>query len=226
MDHRAKTFRDLVTVLFDLQQTSWFGDQPRWKISQRATATWERIVGALQPLREQDLSTLLREVNTDEIEINLSEPESRVFLYLPPLEQNAEFVPVLSMQCHLGQKSSSIRIQVMLISYTEDRRFVGVGFRLESPHLRDDSRDGTEGRHEFYHAQLKRSFDWGPPIDSPTWLPETQPSFPIAAQCPITLLICLFLTLYGTKWTKFIEGHRVFRLQQYAKEVVSCTSPV
>ena len=82
----------------------------------------------------------------------------------------------------------------------------GIGFRLETPESMNQTNTTTdnEGIHDFHHAQLikkfgKKKLDSKLRICCPSWLPETQPSFPVPAKCPVSLLFCLIATLYGKK---------------------------
>lgn len=143
-------------------------------------------------------------------------------LYLPALEKkDSNFVPVLSLECHLDAEKTVMKLRVMLVCLVKDdqengeaEKFRGIGFRLESPHgdeYEDERSEGgekKEGRHDFYHAQLIRGLGWGPRIESPEWLPCNQPSFPLTADDPITLVLSLLLTLYGKKYCGlFLQRH-------------------
>ena len=82
----------------------------------------------------------------------------------------------------------------------------GIGFRLETPEIMNqpDATTNNEGIHDFHHAQLikkfgKKKLDRKLQIKCPNWLPESQPSFPLPAKCPVSLLFCLIVTLYGRK---------------------------
>jgi len=158
------------------------------------------------------------------------------FLYLPPLEKGAEFVPVLSMKCVLDDTRVEIKLRVMLICGVEDHeetgelRLCGIGFRLESPHGDEEEQEGTAGdeaegkdsRHGFHHAQLIQDFDQDPPIECPDWLPCEQPSFPLTADCPVTLVLCLLLTLYGKRfcWEWISKDAGFYHwLQEYVEEL-------
>ena len=111
----------------------------------------------------------------------------------------------------------------MLVTLDKDDKTTlnGIGFRMETPEGTDN---GSTGIHKFYHAQLIQQFSPKEFKDklqtkSLSWLPESQPSFPMLADCPVTLFLCLIVTLYGggkyykkicrpmhgIEWTKFID---------------------
>ena len=81
------------------------------------------------------------------------------------------------------------------------------------------------GIHDFHHAQLIRKFgqkklDNKLQIDCPIWLPQSQPSFPLPAECPVTLLLCLLVTLYGREYyNRFLAEHTIFEVEQYKQEL-------
>ncbi len=81
------------------------------------------------------------------------------------------------------------------------------------------------GIHDFHHAQLIRKFgqsklDDKLQIDCPVWIPQSQPSFPLPAECPVTLLLCMIITLYGRKYyEQFCINHEIFEIEQYKGEL-------
>ena len=70
--------------------------------------------------------------------------------------------------------------------------------------------------HDFYHAQLGN--DDVP--KKPSWLPGTQPSFRLCANCPVTLVISLLLTLYGRKETaRILHIHDLYQIELYIEQL-------
>jgi hypothetical protein len=224
MNKSIGTLRQLFEVLCRIQTNAWFNQQPKWKLSARALETWGILIGPWSPLEEKEVNSMFRDSKVLEIDFS----ERNKVLYLPPLEKNPEFVPVLCLKCKLHDTKTVVRLYVMLVSRNEnEHQLQGIGFRLESPETMILDADNSnvdqvidDGRHDFYHAQLIRSLGWGPPIDCPDWIPETQPSFPVAANCPVTLMLNLLLSLYGKKycWT-FVTEHQIFDLKSYLNEI-------
>lgn len=66
--------------------------------------------------------------------------------------------------------------------------------RFETPH-------GTGGNHSFHHAQLVQELTKGEPatrLRKPqSWVPTTQPSFPLRACTPLELLWATAVAVYG-----------------------------
>lgn len=229
MDKMVGTLRQFFAALQHGQDSVWSRSQPaKWKRvpSARAKRTYEMLQNKMRPIGEKELSDLLSPARLVEIDF----ATLNRFLYLPPLEKNAEFVPVLSLKYHLDGERKEIRLRVMLYSFDNNAgRLYGVGFRLESPESESQVRDNAEdededeeesGSHDFYHAQLIRSLRGGLPVESLDWLPCTQPSFPVTADCPVTLTICLLLTLYGKRYCKeFLESYQIFDLHRYMRSL-------
>jgi len=232
VDKTVNALRTLLNLLYQEQARDWSPQRRGWstrhsrrKISSKAQQVREREYWT--PVRERELEEWLSA--SDELVVNFSR-EKKV-LYLPPLEKDAEFVPILSLECNLDETRTSIILRVMLVRQEKvGKELHGIGFRLESPECENQPRDKNEdmgkkkinGRHDFYHAQLLRGFDWGPPVKNLTWLPCSQPSFPLLANCPITLIFSLLLTLYGKKYCwEFYTRHslHLHDMKQYMEKL-------
>ena len=53
------------------------------------------------------------------------------------------------------------------------------------------------GAHDFCHAQLCNGINGRTQGSTPTWLPDSQPSFPLDADDQVGLVICMLTALYG-----------------------------
>lgn len=52
--------------------------------------------------------------------------------------------------------------------------------------------------HSYYHAQPFNRFMRGPSLPgSPEWLATSTPTFPVDADCTVTLLIAMIISVYG-----------------------------
>lgn len=212
MDNTISALRQLFEWLLEEQRRSWFphnGNSRRSRPSARAMEVWHLLINSCPPIEEKDIDYWFPTTAKD-LDVDFS--RKRRFLYLPPLEKDAEFVPVLSLKCFLNADRRVTRLRVMLVCLSEDdgepgkKELRAVKFRLEGPHgdeqeneRNEEEGDKPEGRHDFYHAQLVQDSVGGSRIESPNWLPESQPSFPLVANCPVTLVLCLLLTLYGKR---------------------------
>ena len=206
------------------------------------TEDWGRIFTEWPPLAREDIEVLfrLRETGTGSVEENFVEVDflecgRGKVIYLPPLEKDPDCVPILSPYFKLKEPQSIAKLRVMLVKLDENRKpdgIYGIGFRMETPEkINKDVTPSTDcqninttnkgGIHDFHHAQLIRKFGQGKldnklQIDCPIWIPQSQPSFPLPAECPVTLLLCMLVTLYGRKcYNRFLEDHTIFEIEQY-----------
>jgi len=210
MDERVNTLNQMLGVLSREQDRVWIRQGPG--ASDWARKTYQLLCSSLQSVNQKEIETWL----TSDEKIDMDFASHNKFLYLPPLERKANFVPILQMQCTLKEDQMDVKLRVMFLrSIDDENRIGGLGFRLER----------GKDRHSFYHAQFihdfaairdSRSID----IESLDWLPEGQPSFPLAAKCPITLMLCLLLSLYGKEYCgTFVNDHQIFKLQSYLNEI-------
>ena len=119
---------------------------------------------------------------------------------------------------------NSLRLYILMVQLDQEKKLQGIGFRFESPEIEqyDNDTQANEGMHDFYHAQLITGFCYGPLVEIPNWLPVTQPSFPLPADDPITLVLALLLTLYGKKYCwEFYSKHssNLPELSNYIKKM-------
>ena len=201
----SDALKDLLILLFKKQESAWVKRNPKDKPTKPALKTYDAIINKWIPITFEEIEPLF-----DEDQLNLDFSERGKVLYLPPLKKDAHFVPVLSLDCKWNQTQRIARLKVMLVCSDnctdENYNPYGIGFRLETPESTNqpETTADNEGIHDFHHAQLikkfgKKKLDRRLQIDCPSWLPESQPSFPLPAKCPVSLLFSLIATLYGRK---------------------------
>ena len=213
MTETINALKDILMPLFEIQTEAWFNKYPESRPSCQALKIYDTLLGRWEPIG-----------NFEEIEYLFQQSEfvldfSKRVLYLPPLEEHCNFVPILSLFC----TQSTAQFKVMLICLDEDKKQCGIGFRMETPERMNQNvnTSSNDGIHDFYHAQLIRKFDQRAPdstqgFDCPSWLPRSQPSFPLPADCPVTLLLCLIVTLYGRNYyNDFLNTHGTSMTEQY-----------
>ena len=215
--------KNILIPLFKIQQSAWFSKEEKWKQSCQALKTYDAISAKWVPITFEKIEYLFKE---PELVLNFSQWGK--VLYLPPLEKDANFVPVLSLSCKLNETQSIAKLRVILVCLDKNGKPYGIGFRMETPERINQNANTTdnEGIHDFHHAQLIQKFgqtklDSELQIDCPCWIPESQPSFPLPAKCPVTLLLCLIVTLYGRKYyNQFLMEHNIsFDIKQYKKKL-------
>lgn len=220
----TKALREIVMALYDQQDADWSPEMrdPSRKVSSTAEEVKRLLAQSWHPLTRKQLEKLLSTGN--ELHVDFIGDKNRI-MYLPPLEKDGRFVPVLSLVCNLDERREELRLRVLLISKDDNDDLQGIGFRLETPEWQNEREQDPEtagrGRHDFYHAQWIPKLDMNPPLPRPImWIPCNQPSFPLAADCPVTLVLTLILSLYGKKYYgDFMNRHKSQDLARYRRRV-------
>ena len=232
MQRIITAFNQILTPLCKIQKSAWFDEKEEWKPSQCALETYKFVsqqrLQSLQPIKTADVKEFFPHSKTTEVNFL----EKNKILYLPPLRKDAddaEFVPIFSLYCNLGRNQSIAKFRVMLVTLDKNdkTKLNGIGFRMETPeginYNANTKGNNSTGIHNFHHAQLIQQFSpdqFGNilPTECPDWLPESQPSFPMPADCPVTLLLCTILTLYGWEYYKEI-CYRIEGIEQYRNKL-------
>ena len=226
MTKTIATLKDILRHLFKIQESVWVRQNPEPKRSDQALKTYDAIYAKWVPITFEEIEYLFKH---PELMLNFSQWGK--VLYLPPLEKDDRFLPILSPCCKLNSQQSIAKLRVMLVClddyFEENRKVYGIGFRMETPENQNQEVDtpANEGIHDFHHAQLIQKFgqtklDSKLQIDCPCWIPETQPSFPLPANCPVKLFICLVLALYGKKYCKsFFTDNEICDIHQHLEEL-------
>jgi hypothetical protein len=117
--------------------------------------------------------------------------------YLPPLDEESDFVATLSIDSNLQTGKMNLHIEMHRLV---EGSLCGIGYRLEI---------GT-GEHAHYHSSLliRRPGAQGGVLLSgcPPWLPTDIPRIPMKATNPVSLVICAILSLYGRKTLRILLG--------------------
>jgi hypothetical protein len=185
MYHDIDAFNRLVRALWSEQNQAWTVANARNKPSTKARAVFEKVLGHPQFCNQLSMSTLEQRLPSAKNK-KLASDFGHMYLRLPPIERASNFAAFLWLGYDFTTKPQRICLRVTMFCI-EDGRLEHFPFRLEY----------GEGMHNFYHAQLGNS-DGAP---NPAWLPCKQPSFPLAANCPVTAMLALLLTLYGVNET-------------------------
>lgn len=171
-----------------------------------------KVTFAMSPLDPSTFGTYValqsykNEVKTSEFLSMTKSIGSRILvdeesaIYLPPLDDDPLFVPLLSMDIDSNEgPKANFRVDL----YRLEDSLNHIGFRFETPSI-----EGT--KHVYYHVQ---------PIEAATGrvaanvrltinVPGKTPCIPIHADSPVALILSLVLSLYG------IEG-----FQQVSDEI-------
>ncbi|MCG3207159.1 MAG: hypothetical protein FOGNACKC_00759 [Anaerolineae bacterium] len=201
--------RDFLLKIYEEQKSDWSEETyTNRKPSDKARDFYTKyIYNMWHQVDEREFEKLLNK-SSDKLEVDFS--ATKTVLFLPPLEKDGDFVPILNIKCKITEAVNSLRFYVLLVRLGEaGQKPYGLAFRFESPeneHYEKQTKD--EGLHDFYHAQLITGFSYGPDLEIPPWVPDSQPSFPLLADDPLTLVFAMLMTLYGKKYCwEFYRKH-------------------
>lgn len=189
----SKIFKDMGNFLSDLSRRSdkfWKGQKTLGEVKVPGD-TWENYY-KLMELKYQMTEGEIRaefEKNAHMCSINFDN------LYLPPLENNPEFVPILSVKCDLKEKDDQISLRVEMLRYDTNQKLNGFGYRFESPH--------PNGNHNYWHIQV---ISGGMKLGCPEWLPENDPCIPLRIETPIGLILIMLICFYGRSGIDLINN--------------------
>jgi len=210
MSATIRVFKQLFGVLCRVQQSAWFDMEPEWNVPTQVPQVLYYLIGhGWNPITEKEIESLFSDSG---VEVRLSDRKS--VLYLPPMKEESNFLPVLSLECKLDDENDVMKLRLMLVHCSGNgEKPHGIGFRIE------------EGKdvHGFYHAQLIKNLEGAaggesPPIECPLRFPEKQPCLPLNAENSVTLVLCLLISLYGIRYCwNLINNHQISELTSYLK---------
>ena len=139
------------------------------------------------PVDARTLNGLLR--NTTDLHLR----DEHRFLFLEPVNDEM-ILPLLTL--HTSDEWVHFRAYVLLamLDESENIQALVVRFEMDEGGLQAN---GAIGSHDFCHAQLCRSIGGVTSASTESWLPESQPSFPLDADDQIGLVLCILISLYG-----------------------------
>jgi len=203
MPAMTETFRQLFLAIWCEQNRAWNYRSGRNKPSEKAREAYNRLMGHPRFCNQFDHVKLEKVLPSS---TKLTSDFGRMFLLLPPSERTSAYVSLMWARYDFSQRPETVEFQVTM-SCVHDGRLRHLPFRMEY----------GAGMHRFYHAQLGNRND---ELLDPRWLPCRQPSFPLAANCPVTLTLALLLTLYGVKETgRVVLVHKPFGIEGYRSKL-------
>jgi len=125
------------------------------------------------------------------------------FVYLQPVDSQGPMLPILAVRFDFAHEPPLLSLQVALFrTMNEDQEVPNaVAFRFETA-------EGP-GVHCYYHAQpvsrFRGSDDPRHDLPIPTWIPDSQPAFPIDANNPVALFVAMLVSLYGSHAARWLQ---------------------
>ena len=95
-----------------------------------------------------------------------------------------------------SQRWVHFRIYTMLWTADHCSELQSLAIRFETDEG-DPETDKARGAHDFCHAQLCASIAQNLDATTPSWTPESQPSYPLDAEDQVSLVLCMLVSMYG-----------------------------
>ena len=171
----------------------------------------------LSPLLPQQLIGMLR--NPAGVEMK----EHKLVLYLEPIEKE-RILPLIMIQS--DHDWIHFRVYALLAKLNDADNLNSLAIRFETDEG-DYRKTGTKGTHDFCHAQLCNTISESIPVYAPEWLPDSQPSFPLDAEDQVSLVLCMLVSLYGSREVRAkLNGPGIKNLQEHLNKVRALKNPV
>ena len=167
-------------------------------VSQATMENYQSISAVVcYPIKTKELDEIIKAAREDgNLQLEVGN------LFLPPLDLNKEFIPILSVNCDYRTTPPSMRLCVGMFSLDKKRELEVFSFRFET--------GNSPSNHDYCHAQFVRRFrregDGVSFSSLPDWVPETYPCILVPANNPISLIFCMLLSFYGKNaWQRMLS---------------------
>jgi hypothetical protein len=213
--HSKKDFQIFCQVLTQLHRrsTTLWRDSKNLSnnlLTDNTNKNFSHMIDSKRPMEEKELEELIRK-NSGNLCLNLNNPT----FYLPPLEKDHGFIPMLTVDCDFSGSSPKVTLHVGMFRYVEQHRLQGFGFRFEIHQTGDE--------HDYWHVQVTTEEVGGTGLpDCPPWLPASTPCIPARANNSVSLIFCALISFYGKKiYTKLFSGMNIpGEYTEYLKDIL------
>jgi hypothetical protein len=159
----------------------------------------------VQSIQEQ-IAIYYKKINGLELEAMLtagapgmmSMLDKDVFIYLPPIEKGNYIVPILCLEYDYATEIPELILKIALFLFDGEQNLKAIGYRFETAN--------KQGRHCYCHIQHIDGLGRHKLPPGIEWIPKEYPAFPIDAQDPVELLVCMLVSLYDLAIIKNLEG--------------------
>jgi hypothetical protein len=179
VDHEASVSQDYRGCDSDLH--AWLSDNP----------VWRRI-------SQPELAVILDSANQSQGDTHYQ----RAWIYLPSPSRGTMRIALMNVDWDFLGGGSRAGFQVAGFWRDGDGTCRATAWRFEGPETSAD--DGSPSHHGYFHAQpcqrlRTRHGDVAVGLDPAQAWPSDGPTFPLDAQSPIDLLVCVLVALYGRR---------------------------
>jgi len=189
MSWNAKSFGIMCQILQKLKKKS----ETLWRnelsiegepLDEKTIDSYKTLKKLRTPLDKSDLDRLIASSINQQLTWDF-------YFYLPPLE-DPHYIPTLKIDCNYPSEKISFRLEFYKFTDKKNLKLVGFGFRFETGE--------RPSKHDFFHAQVSNRPLPSKPLlpKCPGWIPTSIPCIPLKAECPISLIFNMLISLYGT----------------------------
>jgi len=188
--------REILFQIFKMAERLWHENKTLAgnDIGKKRMNYYNETIESIPPIPKGKLDSLLLG-KTRQSRLVLGQP-----LCLPPLNEDIEFIPFLTLDWKLNSGWSDICLKIEMYRFVEEGHgaiLKSLGFRFEQ--------EEPGSKHNYMHVQINKERAKKISLKGcPTWIPTTVPCIPTIAQCPVSLILCLLMSLYG------IEIYKLF----------------
>lgn len=147
---------------------------------------YDNLIISNHPMQEKNLDNLIKQ-NLDSLCLAFDES-----FYLPPLDDNKDFIPLLSLNCNLTEYPPEISLRICMYRYLNGdiTKPQGIGFRFEKH---------KGSNHDYYHVQVTNKPHASLEHEYHDWIPENIPCILQPAQNPVSLIFSMLISFYGKR---------------------------
>lgn len=193
MHMKNKDFGILCEVLKNLHHLSQREWRQKRDLTKETIDNYEDLTATRKclPMSTWDLEGLLKQ-GSSKSALSFDKP-----FYLPPLDEDKDFIPILSLSCDFNKNPSEIYLRIGMYRYPKEdaSKLQGFGFRFERHGMQQNSKSS----HNYYHMQVTTKPHDYIPHETPAWIPESIPCVLMPAENPVSLVFCMLICFYGKK---------------------------
>jgi hypothetical protein len=111
--------------------------------------------------------------------------------YMPPLEGNKDFVPLLWVECDFRTTPAKASFRVGMYRFLGEGKPQCFGLRFEM--------HAERSNHNYYHMQITPRPHTEVDCDHVDWIPGKDPHVLLPAKDPVSLILCMLVSFYGMR---------------------------
>jgi hypothetical protein len=191
------TFGHILRWIQGLQEKHWRQgtDLRGIRIAKRTKDNYAKITNSVCfPIKAKELDSCIKECVDGNLQLTVEN------LFLPPLDIDGEFVPILTLTSDFSAEVPITRLCVGMFGFTNRNKPKVLSFRFETAH--------ANSNHDYCHGQLTREYtaSTGKVFSGlPSWTPEHIPCILIPSNNPVSLIFCLLISFYGVRFYTMIS---------------------